>query len=79
MAHSTLMIEIKKIIEERKLTQTEAAKLLGVRQPRVSAPCTGKIKDFTIDMLSNWLSKLGKDVSVLVKDRVVYKIYGSMV
>lgn len=70
-ARSTLMIEIKKIIEERKLTQAEAAKLLGVRQPRVSALFTGKIEDFTVDMLRNWLSKLGKDVSVSVKDRVV--------
>lgn len=71
LARSTLMIEIKKIIEERKLTQAEAARLLGVRQPRVSALYTGKIEDFTVDMLMKWLSKLGKDVSALVKDRVV--------
>ena len=71
LARSTLMIEIKKIIAERKLTQAEAARLLGVRQPRVSALYTGKIEDFTVDMLMKWLSKLGKDVSVLVKDRVV--------
>jgi predicted XRE-type DNA-binding protein len=71
LARSTLMIEIKKIIEERELTQAEAAKLSGVRQPRVSVLFTGKIEDFTVDMLMNWLSKLGKDASVLVKDRVV--------
>jgi predicted XRE-type DNA-binding protein len=71
LARSTLMIEIKKIIEERQLTQAEAAKVLGATQPRVSALYTGKIDDFTVDMLMKWLSKLGKDVTVLVKDRVV--------
>jgi predicted XRE-type DNA-binding protein len=71
LARSTLMIEIKKIIEERKLTQAKAAKLLGVTQPRVSALYTGKLDDFTVDMLMKWLSKSGKDVTILVKDRVV--------
>lgn len=71
LARSTLMIEIKNIIDERKLTQAEAAKILGVRQPRVSSLYTGRIEDFTVDMLMKWLCKLGKDVSVLVKDREI--------
>jgi predicted XRE-type DNA-binding protein len=68
LARSTLMIEIKNILDERNLTQAEAAKLLGVRQPRVSALYTGKIDDFTIDMLMKWLTKLGKEVRIEVKD-----------
>jgi len=71
LARSTLMIEIKNIIEERKLTQAAAAKILGVRQPRVSALYTERIEDFTVDMLMKWLSKLGKEVSVVVKDKDV--------
>ena len=71
LARSTLMIEIKNIIEERKLTQASAATILGVRQPRVSALYTGRIEDFTVDMLMKWLSKLGKEVSIVVKDKDV--------
>lgn len=68
LARSTLMIEIKNIIDERKLTQAEAAKILSVRQPRVSALYTGRIEDFTVDMLIKWLCKLGKKVDMLVTD-----------
>jgi len=71
LARSTLMIEIKNIIDERKLTQAAAAKILGVRQPRVSALYTGRLEDFTVDMLMKWLCKLGKEVKVMVKDKEV--------
>jgi predicted XRE-type DNA-binding protein len=68
LARSTLMIEIKNIIDQRKLTQSEAAKILGVRQPRVSALYTGRLEDFTVDMLMKWLSKLGKRVTITIGD-----------
>ncbi len=71
LGRSHLMIEIKNIIDERKLTQTQAAKILGVRQPRVSAMYTGRLEDFTIDMLVQWLAKLGKQVTITVEDRDV--------
>jgi predicted XRE-type DNA-binding protein len=69
LARSRLMIQIKNIIEERGLTQTAAAKVLGVRQPRISALFTGKIDDFTVDMLMRWLDRLGKEVVLTVKDK----------
>lgn len=71
LARSEMIIQIKNILDERKLTQTEAAKLLGVRQPRVSALYTGKLNDFTIDMLMKWLTKLGKRVTINVEDEDV--------
>jgi predicted XRE-type DNA-binding protein len=71
LARSTLMTEIKNILDKRKLTQAAAAKILDVRQPRVSALYTGRIEDFTVDMLMKWLFKLGKEVSVSVKNREV--------
>src|SRR6266545_4830917 len=38
-------------IEERKLTQTQAAKMLGITQPRASDLLRGKIDLFSIDKL----------------------------
>jgi len=48
---STLMIEVRKLIEARKLTQGEAAKLMGVTQPRISDLVRGRIDLFSIDAL----------------------------
>ncbi len=71
LARSKLMMAIEQAIKERGLTQTEAAKLLGVGQPRLSDLYNGKIERFTVDMLMKWLAKLGKHVSIKVEDQVV--------
>jgi predicted XRE-type DNA-binding protein len=49
----------------------EAAKELGVQQPRVSDLFQGHIGEFSVDMLMSWLSKLGYDVQVTLKRKEV--------
>jgi predicted XRE-type DNA-binding protein len=56
---STLMIEVRKVIETRELTQVEAAKLLGVNQPRGSNFVRGRIDHFGIDTLVGVLARTG--------------------
>lgn len=63
---ANLMIEISKIIEERGLTQTVAAKLLEVTQPRISDLVRGKIDRFSVDSLLEMLGRAGADVSLEV-------------
>jgi len=48
---SGLMIEVTKYIESNGLTQTEAAKLMGVDQPKISALMRGNINLFSINRL----------------------------
>lgn len=48
---SSLMIALKKHIAAEGLTQVEAARLLGVTQPRISDLMRGKINLFAIDGL----------------------------
>ncbi len=62
-----LMIEISKIIEARRLTQTAAAKLFGVTQPRVSDLVRGKIDLFSVDSLIAMLGTAGVRVHVTTK------------
>jgi predicted XRE-type DNA-binding protein len=50
---STLMMALKEYLERTGLSQSEAAKLLGVTQPRVSDLMRGKINLFAIDALVN--------------------------
>ncbi len=57
-----LMIAIEKLIGRRKLTQAQAAKLLGVSQPRVSDLVRGRLHRFSIDALVEMLARAGVKV-----------------
>jgi predicted XRE-type DNA-binding protein len=63
-----LMIEIERVIKSHGWTQSEAAKKLGVVQPRISELMTTRIDRFTIDMLLKYLNRLGKKVQLTVVD-----------
>ena len=63
---SALMIHLRKAIDARGLKQTEAAKLLGVTQPRISDLYKGKIHLFSIDTLVDMLTRAGVRVKVVV-------------
>jgi predicted XRE-type DNA-binding protein len=64
---SELMIQLRKVIERRRLTQAGAAKLFGVTQPRVSDLVRGRINLFSIDMLVKMLAQAGVQVRLVVK------------
>ncbi|HJX18044.1 MAG TPA: XRE family transcriptional regulator [Acidiferrobacterales bacterium] len=63
---STLMIHLRKVIEARGMKQAEAAKLLGVTQPRISDLLQGKIHLFSIDTLIDMLAQAGIRVKLVV-------------
>ena len=54
------------IIRERGLTQTAAAKLLGIDQPKVSQLFRGDIRQYTIDRLVRFVTLLQHDVRIRV-------------
>jgi predicted XRE-type DNA-binding protein len=56
---STMMIAVRKVIEDRSLTQAEAAKLFGFTQPRISNLVRGLIDLFSIDTLVDMLARAG--------------------
>jgi predicted XRE-type DNA-binding protein len=64
---SQLMIELERLIHDSRLTQNEAAELLGIQQSRVSDLVRGKIDRFSIDTLVNLLGKAGRYVEITVK------------
>ena len=65
---SSLMIAIKDHLERNEVTQVEAAKLLGVTQPRVSDLMRGKINLFSLDALVNMATAAGMHVEIKVLD-----------
>ncbi len=63
---SALMMEIAERIKDQGLTQTRAAEVLHITQPRVSALLKGKICDFRLDSLVDMAHRLGMHVSINV-------------
>jgi predicted XRE-type DNA-binding protein len=59
LIRSDLMIAVQKALTRRRLKQAEAAKLLGVTQPRVSDLLRGRIDLFSTDALIDMLARLG--------------------
>jgi predicted XRE-type DNA-binding protein len=51
------------------LTETSAAKRLGVDQPKVSALLRGKLQDFSTERLMRFLNALGQDIEIVVRPR----------
>lgn len=62
-----LMVALTKLLDARGLSQAEAAKLLGVSQPRISDLVRGKIDKFSVDTLISMLAAAGAHVSVSVR------------
>lgn len=62
-----LMRELDTLIHGERLTQSEAAELLGIQQSRVSDLVRGKIDRFSIDMLVKLLAKTGRHVEITVR------------
>lgn len=64
---SELMVQVRRILEGRKLTQAAGAQLFGVTQPRISDLVRGRIELFSIDGLVNMLAHAGVHVTLTVK------------
>ena|SRR5579871_720342 len=64
MAKVNLAIQINVLIKRKKLTQKQAAELLGIDQPKISALFTGKLSGFSLERLFRFLTILGQDITI---------------
>lgn len=62
-----LMIALKQHITRKEFTQSQAAKLFGVTQPRVSDLMRGKINVFGLEALINMASSAGLQVELRIR------------
>jgi predicted XRE-type DNA-binding protein len=67
LAKAELAHKITVLIRKRGLTQAQAAKLLGVDQPKVSALIRGRLTGFSIERLMRFLLHLGQDIKITVE------------
>lgn len=69
LVKAELARKISTIISTQSLTQAEAAILLGIDQPKVSALVNGKLSGFSTSRLFRFLNALGSDVEIVVKPK----------
>ena len=62
-----LVIEIRKAMRTRGLTQQEAAKRMGITQPKVSDMMRGDLNNLSERKLMNCLTRLGYDIEIKVR------------
>lgn len=68
LAKADLALAITKLIQQRGLKQAEAAELLGINQPKVSALMRGRLSGFSIERLIKYLCTLRQNVEIVVSD-----------
>ncbi len=66
LAKAELAAEILKMVQQRRLTQAAAGKLLGIAQPKVSALLNGRLDGFSTERLFRFLNALGCDIQITV-------------
>jgi predicted XRE-type DNA-binding protein len=67
LVKAQLAAKIAEIMRQRALTQTDAAKILGLTQPRISALLKGRFRGISEHRLLECLTRLGRDVHIVVK------------
>jgi predicted XRE-type DNA-binding protein len=62
-----LAAKISEIIKLRNLTQTQAASLLGMTQPKLSNMLRGRFRRISEAKMLEYMTFLGRDVQIVVK------------
>ena len=56
-------------MKKKKLSQKDAAKIMGINQPKVSALLRRRLTGFSVERLIHFLNSLGQDVDIIVKPK----------
>jgi predicted XRE-type DNA-binding protein len=67
LVKAQLAAKIAEIVQGRGLTQTRAAEILGLTQPKVSALLKGRFRGISEHRLLECLTRLGRDVHIVIK------------
>jgi predicted XRE-type DNA-binding protein len=67
LVKAQLSTKIAEIIKLRKMTQTQAAQVLGMPQPKLSNMLRGRFRGISEAKMLECLTRLGRDVQIVVK------------
>jgi predicted XRE-type DNA-binding protein len=78
LVKAELAHRIGSIIRHRHLTQVEAAQVLGVDQPKISALLRGRLAGFSTERLLRFLTTLDRDVEIVIKKKPRTRAHASL-
>lgn len=78
LAKADLAAKIAQIINKRHLSQAQAAELLGISQPKVSAILNGRLRGFSLEKLLHLMMALDRDIEIIVKRKPRTKDHGEL-
>ena len=64
-----LAVAIQQIIQARRLSQTAAASLLDINQPKISALVNYRLDGFSVERLMRFLNALDRDVEIIIRKK----------
>jgi len=67
LVKANLALKISEIITQRRLTQIEAAAVLGMPQPKLSKLLRGQFHGVSETKMLECLNKLGRDIQIVVR------------
>ena len=76
MIKAQLATKIGTIIKQRKLTQVQAAELLGITQPKLSGLLRGQFRGISESKMLECLTHLGRDIEIVVKSTPRSRVEG---
>ena len=62
-----LVSRIDTIVRQRGMTQTEAARILGLSQPDISRLLRGDFRQYSLERLFRLLTALGRDIDIVIR------------
>ncbi len=68
-AKTRLAMELNAAMKARKLRQVDAAELLGIPQPKISALVNYRLDGFSVERLMEFLTALDRDVEIVIRPR----------
>jgi predicted XRE-type DNA-binding protein len=66
---AALVVQLKRLMAEREITQTEAAKMVEMKQPDLSKVLRGHFKLVSVEKLMRMLTAFDQDVEITIKPR----------
>ena len=73
LAKAELARQINNLIKQKTLNQKDAAEILAIDQPKISALSKGKLEGFSLERLFRFLTILGHDVIIKVSPKKTTK------
>src|SRR6267378_562886 len=67
LAKADLAIRISEVLRARRFTQSQAARMLKIDQPKISRLLRGQLAGFSTERLMHFLILLGRDVEIAIK------------